>query len=199
MLTAIVHTVYGHLRRLAPNDTDRRSGAVSLEQVLWFVAAGVAVAVIAGILWGKIKTEAEHVDPGTDCALNRVVTDDADDRDRGAASLTIVLLAPLLLILMFAGFQAAMWNHTRTEARVIARETAVLVARDHVPTPQAPAAALAVAGHTTACCGTRRCRSADRPPPWLSRSSATLPVCCAVPLHRSASASPCPVEGWVSL
>jgi hypothetical protein len=29
-----------------------------LEQVLWFVAAGVAVAVIAGILWGKIKTEA---------------------------------------------------------------------------------------------------------------------------------------------
>jgi hypothetical protein len=32
---------------------------VSLEQVLWFVAAGVAVAVIATILWGKIKTEAE--------------------------------------------------------------------------------------------------------------------------------------------
>jgi Flp pilus assembly protein TadG len=63
------------------------------------------------------------------------------ERDHGAASLTIVLLAPLLLILMFAGFQAAMWNHTRTEARVIARETAVLVARDHVPTPQASAAA----------------------------------------------------------
>jgi hypothetical protein len=58
MLTAIVHTVYGHLRRLAPVDVDRDSGAVSLEQVLWFVAAGVAVAVIAGILWGKIKTEA---------------------------------------------------------------------------------------------------------------------------------------------
>jgi hypothetical protein len=32
---------------------------VSLEQVLWFVAAGVAVAVIAAILWSKIKTEAE--------------------------------------------------------------------------------------------------------------------------------------------
>ncbi len=58
MLTAIVHTVYGHLRRLAPADVDRDRGAVSLEQVLWFVAAGVAVAVIAGILWGKIKTEA---------------------------------------------------------------------------------------------------------------------------------------------
>ena len=58
MLTAIVHTVYGRLRRLAPIDADRDRGAVSLEQVLWFVAAGVAVAVIAGILWGKIKTEA---------------------------------------------------------------------------------------------------------------------------------------------
>ncbi|MGZ4769242.1 MAG: hypothetical protein ACXVLX_11295 [Ilumatobacteraceae bacterium] len=58
MLTAIVHTVYGHMRRRAPDDIDRDRGAVSLEQVLWFVAAGVAVAVIAGILWGKIKTEA---------------------------------------------------------------------------------------------------------------------------------------------
>src|SRR3954465_9420668 len=54
-------------------------------------------------------------------------------RDRGTASLTVVLLAPLLLVLMFAGFQAAMWNHARTEARVVARETAVLVARDHLP------------------------------------------------------------------
>jgi len=53
--------------------------------------------------------------------------------DRGSASLTIVLLAPLLVVLMFAGFQAAMWNHDRTEARVVARETAVLVARDHLP------------------------------------------------------------------
>ena len=64
-------------------------------------------------------------------------------QDRGSASLTIVLLAPLLLVLMFAGFQAAMWNHTRTEARVIARETAVLVARDHISVPQAEAAAAA--------------------------------------------------------
>lgn len=68
---------------------------------------------------------------------------DVGARDRGSASLTIVLLAPLLLVLMFAGFQAAMWNHTRTEARVIARETAVLVARDHLSTPQAAAAASA--------------------------------------------------------
>ena len=64
-----------------------------------------------------------------------------DARDRGSVSLTIVLLAPLLLVLMFAGFQAALWNHTRTEARVVARETAVLVARDGLTTSQAAAAA----------------------------------------------------------
>jgi hypothetical protein len=58
VLTAVVHSVYGQLRRLTPHEGDRDRGAVSLEQVLWFVAAGVAVAVIAGILWGKIKTEA---------------------------------------------------------------------------------------------------------------------------------------------
>jgi hypothetical protein len=66
VLSAIVHTVYGHLRRVAPTGTDSDRGAVSLEQVLWFVAAGVAVAVIAGILWGKIKTEANtSINPPT--------------------------------------------------------------------------------------------------------------------------------------
>ena len=59
MLSVMTHMVYGQLRRLTTNDADRDRGAVSLEQVLWFVAAGVAVAVIATILWGKIKTEAE--------------------------------------------------------------------------------------------------------------------------------------------
>ena len=57
--------------------------------------------------------------------------------DLGSASLTIVLLAPLLFVLMFIAFQAAMWNHAQTEARVIARETAVLVARDGLPAAQA--------------------------------------------------------------
>ena len=66
-----------------------------------------------------------------------------NDIDTGSASLTIVLLAPLLLVLMFAGFQAAMWNHARTEARVVARETAVLVARDRFSPPLASAAASA--------------------------------------------------------
>jgi hypothetical protein len=60
LVTAIIHTVYGRFRAVAgtTRDPDADRGAVSLEQVLWFVAAGVAVAVIAGILWSKIKTEA---------------------------------------------------------------------------------------------------------------------------------------------
>lgn len=37
---------------------ERDRGAVSLEQVLWFVAAGAAVAIIAGVLWNKINDEA---------------------------------------------------------------------------------------------------------------------------------------------
>jgi hypothetical protein len=43
-------------------DQDRDRGAVSLEQVLWFVAVGVGVAVIAGILWTRIRDTAEETD-----------------------------------------------------------------------------------------------------------------------------------------
>jgi hypothetical protein len=64
LLTAVTHTIYGQLRRFGADTAtvsqDRDRGAVSLEQVLWFVAAGVAVAVIAGILWGKIRDEANR-------------------------------------------------------------------------------------------------------------------------------------------
>jgi len=59
MMSAFTHLIYSQLRRLTDNREGRDEGAVSLEQVLWFVAAGVAVAVIATILWGKVKTEAE--------------------------------------------------------------------------------------------------------------------------------------------
>ncbi len=65
LATAVTHQAYATLLKVAGcNDyqedfetSDR--GAVSLEQVLWFVAAGVSVAVIATILWGKIRGEAE--------------------------------------------------------------------------------------------------------------------------------------------
>jgi Flp pilus assembly protein TadG len=118
--------------------------------------------------------------------------------DRGSASLTIVLLAPLLLVLMFAGFQAAMWNHTRTEARVIAREAAVLVARDHLSAAQAAAAAAAslatdsvltsadVAVHTTA--NLVVVTITGDAPGVLRGTSASVGVTVAVSL-----------EGWVPL
>ncbi len=123
---------------------------------------------------------------------------DADGRDVGAASLTIVLLAPVMVLLMFAGFQAAMWNHTRTEARVIARETAVLVARDRVPESQAIAAASASLANGSVLTGTSVSIdttatvvivsiSGDAPG-VLRGTSAPVRVTVALPL-----------EGWVQL
>jgi len=53
----------------------------------------------------------------------------ASGRDRGSTTLTTVVLTPVFVVLAFAGFQAAMWSHARTEARVMAREVAVLVAQ----------------------------------------------------------------------
>lgn len=63
---AITHQIYATLLTVFgaepsgdPDPVERDRGAVSLEQVLWFVAAGVAVAVIAGILWATIREQAE--------------------------------------------------------------------------------------------------------------------------------------------
>lgn len=50
-------------------------------------------------------------------------------RDRGSTSLTAVVLTPVFVVIAFAAFQAAMWSHARTEARVVARDVAVLVAQ----------------------------------------------------------------------
>ena len=44
---------------------------------------------------------------------------------------------------MFAGFQAALWNHARAQARSVARDTAALVARQGLPAEQAVASAQA--------------------------------------------------------
>ena len=41
----------------------------------------------------------------------------------------MVLLTPLFVVIAFAGFQAAMWSHVRTEARAVARDVAAQVAR----------------------------------------------------------------------
>jgi hypothetical protein len=59
LTVAVLHAVRGWIARAIPErDGVRDRGAVSLEQVLWFVAAGVSVAVIAGILWSQISEQA---------------------------------------------------------------------------------------------------------------------------------------------
>jgi hypothetical protein len=61
-----------------------------------------------------------------------------------ASSLSVALLAPLFVVLAFAAFQAAMWGHAKTEARVVARDTAGLVARSGVTAGDAQASASAI-------------------------------------------------------
>jgi len=73
--TPVTHQIYAGLRWCLPGRGRRLAttsdvaadgrllsgdrGAVSLEQVLWFVASGVSVAVVAGVLWGRIREQAE--------------------------------------------------------------------------------------------------------------------------------------------
>jgi Flp pilus assembly protein TadG len=65
--------------------------------------------------------------------------------DEGAAtSLSVALLTPLFVVLAFAAFQAAMWSHAKTEARIVARDTAALVARSAVPAGDAAASATSI-------------------------------------------------------
>lgn len=77
---AATHQTYAALLRVAGRgpgvrdgrdalDVDRPGrdrGAVSLEQVLWFVAAGVSVAVVAAVLWNTILDKANENDNITD-------------------------------------------------------------------------------------------------------------------------------------
>ena len=77
MIEAATQQLYGSLRtataRPRPVDPDhsegcgppepaRDRGAVSLEQVLWFVAVGVSVAVVATILWTQVIDTANDTD-----------------------------------------------------------------------------------------------------------------------------------------
>jgi hypothetical protein len=62
---AVGHVLFARMRRVLPDaafehDTERRDrGAVSLEQALWYAAAAVATAVVAGIIWAQVRTTAE--------------------------------------------------------------------------------------------------------------------------------------------
>lgn len=73
-------------------------------------------------------------------------TDPAPARgdDGATTSLAVAVLTPLFVILAFAAFQAALWSHARTEARVVARDTAALVARSGVAAGDAQASAAAI-------------------------------------------------------
>ena len=59
LLAALTNAVYAVVRpayRTGTADPDR--GAVSIEQVLWYAAAAVSVAVVAAIIWSQIKSTA---------------------------------------------------------------------------------------------------------------------------------------------
>ncbi|MEM1331929.1 MAG: TadE family protein [Actinomycetota bacterium] len=71
---------------------------------------------------------------------------DARRTDRGSTSLSVALLTPLLVVLMFAAVQAALWGHARTDARSVARRTATQVARNGVVPGDARAAGVANLG-----------------------------------------------------
>ena len=65
MIEAATQQLYGSLRAATPGtsaDESRDRGAVSLEQVLWFVAVGVSVAVVATILWTQVIDTANETD-----------------------------------------------------------------------------------------------------------------------------------------
>ena len=91
-----------------------------------------------------------HPDHRTVVAPDPAHGDDPDRRRRGAGdkgaatSLSIALLTPMFVFLAFAAFQAAMWSHAKTEARVVARDTAALIARSAVPAGDATTSAKAV-------------------------------------------------------
>ncbi len=61
--------------------------------------------------------------------------------DQGSTSLTTVLLTPVFVGLAFTAFQAAMYTHARSEARSVARDAVVLVARHGEPAEQVEASA----------------------------------------------------------
>lgn len=73
--------------------------------------------------------------------------------DGAATSLSLALLTPVLVVLAFAAVQAALWSHARTEARVVARDTAALVARSGASAADAGASAQAVLEATSSLSG----------------------------------------------
>lgn len=62
LVSAAMHQVYATLVAMCDvrsSDEHGDRGAISLEQVLWFVAVAVSVGVIASILWNRIFDAAD--------------------------------------------------------------------------------------------------------------------------------------------
>lgn len=58
-INLMAHMIHGALRpRTTGTDPGGDRGAVSIEQVLWYAAAAVSVAVVAAIIWSQIRTTA---------------------------------------------------------------------------------------------------------------------------------------------
>jgi hypothetical protein len=59
MFTGMIAAVSGIVGRpVRVPDPDRDRGAVSIEQVLWYAAAAISVAVVAAIIWSQIRDTA---------------------------------------------------------------------------------------------------------------------------------------------
>jgi hypothetical protein len=59
LFTTMVAAVTGTFDCRRQDPLDRRDrGAVSIEQVLWYAAAAISVAVVAAIIWSQIRTTA---------------------------------------------------------------------------------------------------------------------------------------------
>ncbi len=58
MLTGVIAVVTRVLDRRPATGSATDRGAVSIEQVLWYAAAAISVAVVAAIIWGQIRDTA---------------------------------------------------------------------------------------------------------------------------------------------
>jgi len=60
LFTSVLAVATRLTRPIAPGDAiaTRDRGAVSIEQVLWYAAAAISVAVVAAIIWSQIRDTA---------------------------------------------------------------------------------------------------------------------------------------------
>ena len=58
MLTSVIAVVTRAFGTSPTTDSMRDRGAVSIEQVLWYAAAAISVAVVAAIIWSQIRDTA---------------------------------------------------------------------------------------------------------------------------------------------